>query len=111
MITVQNQGPVVVGTESGEVALTNVGSWVFTDLQYVTGPGWTNFHTNQGLRDGAVILVDVSGRVQVTDGPDLVGMSILGFSLAISSIGVAMGIRWAMRKTLSAGGIAGNAVE
>lgn len=111
MITLETQGPVVVGTEGGEFAVTNAGRWTFTDVTYVSGPGWTNYHTNAGLRDGAVIMVDISGRVAVTDGPDLVGNSILGFSLAISTIGVAMAVRWVWRKALAAGNIAGSAVE
>lgn len=111
MITVQNSsGPVFVGTGAGELALTNAGTWTFHQVSYISW-GFGGCSNLAGLRDGSVITVDGGGRWEITNGPDLVGSSVWGFGLAISTIGIILGIKWALRRMLSAGSIAGGSID
>lgn len=108
MIQIQNQSVTFVGTADGERALTNAGVWSFSGVTYVESG--TN-RWEGSLRDGGVILVDVGGYMTVTDGPDLVGMGLRGFVLAMVVIGVPMAIRWVWSRTMMAGGLGGQSIE
>lgn len=108
MITLQTATNVFAGTSGGELLLTS-GSWPLTNLSYV------QFGTNSQVdipayRDGAVVVVDAGGLVSMVDGPDLIGASVHGFSLALMSIGLWLGIRFAFRKALSGANL-GSAVD
>lgn len=106
MITIQNQvANTYVGTSGGEILLSAPGQWMFPDVTYVTVGTNASVNVSSTVRDGAFILVDVSGGVRITDGPDLVGSSVAGFALAFSTLGVFMGIRWVWRKIMGAGGM------
>lgn len=109
MITLQNSTGIFAGTLQGELWLPVAGSWPLTNLTYVaTG---TNAQVDLPvLRDGAVVVVDGAGLVSVVDGPDLIGASVYGFSLAIMTIGLWLGIRFAFKKALSGANL-GSAVD
>lgn len=111
MVTIQSGGGIViVGTSGGELAFTNAGTWSVSDCLYVAyGTNASVSFTN--LVDGSSVVVDAVGGVQVVAGPDLLTYSAAGFSLAITTVGIILGIKWALRRVLSAGNVAGSAVE
>lgn len=110
MITVEcGTSPVYVGTADGEICLNAAGSWHLADCTYVAVG--TNAAVQLGaVRDGAIVLVDFGGAIRVTEGPDIEGSAVFGFGLAVSSIGLVLGIRWVFRRMLSAASM-GGAVE
>lgn len=111
MTTVENvSGPVFVGTPVGEFALTNAGAWHFGEVSYVSY-GVGGLSNLNSLRDGAVVVVDVGGRVFYSNGPDLVGSVSYGFGLAILTVGMVMGLKWVFRRLLAAGGLVGGLNE
>jgi len=99
MITIQTQGETFVGTGDGELYFPSAGSWSVSNVTYVS---WrTNADVTLGvLRDGATVSIDGSGIVSVVDGPDLIGASVAGFVLALSTLGVMLGIKFVFRKAL-----------
>lgn len=108
MITLQTATNVFAGTLETELYLS-AGTWSLTNLSYV------EFGTNgqvevPALRDGAVVIVDGAGLVSMVDGPDLIGASMQGFTLAFMTIGIWLGIRYAMKKALSGANL-GSAVD
>jgi hypothetical protein len=102
MITIQVSGQTFVGTSEGEILLNAPGSYQFPQATYIAAG--TNYPVNISatLRDGAVILVDPSGYLRISDGPDLVTAVVSGFSLSIMALGVFMSIRWVWRKVMGA---------
>jgi len=111
MITIETQVPVFVGTPNGERALTDAGQWQFPAVNYVS-LGTTNepaWFTN--LSDGTVISVDAGGLVDVTPGPEVGYWAINGFTVAIMSLGIMMGIRWVFRRVSAAAEISGRAFD
>lgn len=91
MITIENAGPVHVGTAGGELWLTNAGSWSLGSALYVRVGTVTN--TLQSYADGARVLVDGSGGCQVVNGPDLVGAGVFGFAVGLTSVGIVIALR------------------
>lgn len=108
MITLQLATNTFAGVDSGELYLS-AGQWQLTNLTYVQVG--TNAEVSiTGLRDGGVVVVDSFGGVSMVDGPDLIGSAVQGFSLAIMTIGIWLGIRYAMKKALSGANL-GSAVD
>lgn len=109
MITVEHVTPgqnLYVGTPGGELALGESGVWTLQEISYVRLS--TNAQVNlDPLRDGSRVLVDGAGVVVVTPGPDLVGASVQGFGLAMVTVGIVLGVRWAFLKMASAVRIGG----
>lgn len=106
MITIQTTVPAIVGLPGGgEVYLASAGQWSLSGASYVTVGTNAQVNLPVDMRTGACVLVDGSGLVGVVDGPDLVGSSIYGFALAFSTIGVWLGIKYAWRKIMGAGGM------
>jgi len=111
MITVQTQVPLFVGTPNGERAILDAGRWEFSAVDYVSRgdtntPAW---FTN--LNDGTLIAVDSGGLVDVIPGPDVGFMAINGFTVAIMSLGIMMGIRWVFRRMAAAAEISGRTFD
>lgn len=105
MITIQTAGNTFVGTSQGEIYLPSAGSWSVPDVTYVAYGTNAQVNISADTREGALIYVDPAGAVRVQNGPDLIGSSVLGFALAVSSLGVFMGIRWAWRKIMGGVGV------
>lgn len=108
MITLQTATNVFAGVDDGELYL-GAGTWSLTNLVYVQ-VGTNDQVDIAGLRDGAVVVVDAGGVVSSVDGPDLIEASMQGFTLAIMTIGLWLGIRYALRKALSGANL-GSAVD
>lgn len=109
MITIETPGMAYVGTSDGELYFEGAGRWSVKDLTYIQIS--TNAQVDFGsLRDGATVAVDATGLVSISDGPDLIGASVLGFGLAFTTLGTFMAIRFVFRKAL--GGLSlGHAVD
>lgn len=111
MITIQNTGtPVFVGTAQGEFALTNAGTWTFPEASYISFASGTQANLGT-LREGTTILVDASGKLAFTPGPDLLGAITLGFGLAVSTVGIVLGIIYVIRRITSAGNLSGQTFD
>jgi len=110
MITVQTQGPLFVGTPNGERHVSG-GEWEFPAVDYVSRgdtntPAW---FTN--LTDGTLISVDTAGFVDVTPGPEIGYWAINGFTVAMLTLGLMMGILWVFRRVGAATEISGRALD
>lgn len=105
MITIQNQTWCFVGTNEGEIGLTNIGTWQVTYADYVAG--WTNAPTyfDPPLKDGAVVLVDAAGQVFVSDGPDLLHAIDYGVAASCFSVGMFLIVRYLWRNFASSSGV------
>jgi len=108
MITLQLSTNTFTGIQGSEFYLS-AGQWQLTNLVYVQ-VGTNSQVDVPVLRDGAVVVVDASGLVTMVDGPDLIGAGMQGFTLAIMTIGLWLGIRFAMKKALSGANL-GSAVD
>lgn len=108
MITLQLSTNTFAGLEGSELYLT-AGNWQLTNLVYVQVGTNTQVDVPT-LRDGAVVVVDSGGVVTYQDGPDLIGAGMQGFTLAIMTIGLWLGIRFAIKKALSGANL-GSAVD
>jgi len=111
MITIETQLPIFVGTSGGERFLSTAGEWSFASVNYVS-LGDTNtptYFTN--LNDGAFILVDGGGLVDVVLGPDVGYWAVNGFALAVMTLGIMMGIRWVFRRMAAAAEISGRTFD
>lgn len=107
MIDIQTAVPVVVGSSGGALVLPP-GTWTVADLQTVWG--LTNgLATNNisALRDGAVVVVDANCVVRSVDGPDLIGASVGGFGLAMSTVGVIVALKWVIARIFAPLGVGG----
>jgi len=99
MITLQTATNVFVGVDGGELYLV-AGGWSLTNVSYVQ-VGTNSQVEVPVLRDGAVVIVDSGGLVSMVDGPDLIGAGVQGFTLAMMTVGLVLGVRYAMRKALA----------
>lgn len=104
MITIEAGAQAFVGTSAGEV-LVPVGSWILPDATYVTVGTNGQVSIPNTTRDGAIVFADANGLVRIQDGPDLIGSSVAGFALALTTLGIFMGIRWTWRKIMGAIGV------
>lgn len=103
MVQIENQSWCILTTPDGERALTNSGVWTLPDVSHIWAG--TNDVELPELQAGAVILVDAGGAVSISDGPRVEGAVLAGFALAISTIGIAMAVRWAFFRVMAAGRI------
>jgi len=107
-VTLQNSVITVVSTPQNASLAFGPGVWQFEQLTTVRGS--TNEPvTVSGARDGAVILVDATGYVEVYNGPRLDEAAINGLSLAFLTVGVLLFCRWVVRSW--GRGLVGGAVE
>lgn len=105
-IILQNGCPVFVGLDdSTELGFTNVGQWTISHVSYVAGG--TNLPTSvSGVPQGTVVVVDASGKVNVSYAPDLARIGVWGFATAVTVIGTLLVIRYFGRFLRA--GMAGN---
>jgi len=111
MITLETQVPLFVGTDAGERYVSTAGKWSFESLDYITLGGTNSPVSITNLNDGALVIVDGGGLVSVILGPDVGFMAINGFTVAIMSLGIMMGIRWVFRRMAAAAQVPGRAVD
>ena len=106
MITVQNAGNVFIGVPGSaiEFGITNAGTWSFSAISYVSGGTNAAVYfggTNITLRDGATILVDSGGLVEVVQAPDYWGAASMGFATAVAAIGPILLLRFTVGRFMA----------
>ena len=92
-ITLENAGVAFVGTDAGELAFTNAGTFHLSHVLYVAGGtnspvGLTN------VPQGTVVVLDVGNSVNVMYGPNLPVLGMRGFTTAVEVIGLLLLIRF-----------------
>lgn len=113
MITIANQCPVfvVTATNAPELGLTNSGVWQVRSVVELSAGTNAGVEFN-GLRDGAVILVDAAGEVHLAgNGPELMLASVYGFSVGITVVGLVYVLRWVAHAFLGGAKIPISAAE
>jgi hypothetical protein len=105
MITVQtSMSPVFVGTPTGEYGFTNVGTYTFASVQYIST--YTNNPVaTTNLLDGSFLIVDAAGNIEMSPGPNLVGAATVGIAVAAVTVGVILGQRYLLRSFYGMAGI------
>lgn len=89
-----------VGSAGHDLVL-GPGQWDLPGLTYVT-VGTNAAVGVSNLVSGSIVTVDKGGQLVVTEGPNLVGPVVEGFSLALVSLGILLGIRWVVGKMMRA---------
>jgi len=96
MITIRNGGPVITSNEVSGELLLSPGERTISHSQWLR-PSTNAPFIPPALRDGAIILVDESGRWEIIDGPTYVPMVASGFTAAVMAVGLALMLRYFVR--------------